>query len=72
MAEFAGITYDETECELFCWHVTEVIAVIDKIRANIGDDYADEYTRQLTYLISHGPGGAPELSRSPGPLGSVS
>lgn len=58
MGEIDGVIYDDTECELFCWHVAEITDVIAKMRANMGDTYADAYIDELTGVIRRR-GGAP-------------
>jgi len=70
MAEFAGIEYDETDCDLFCWHVAEIIDGIAAIRATNGDAYADEYARQLCAEISGGRDDGPTLRVVPDPPAS--
>ena len=67
MAEFAGIIYDETDCQLFCWHVAEIVTGLETIRAEQGDGYADEYTAALCEVISGGRAGGRALRAVPDP-----
>lgn len=51
MGTIRDLVYDDEECELFCWHVAEVLATLDAIDAAHGPAYGEEYRKELADLI---------------------
>lgn len=47
-----GTAYNDDECDEFCGLVADLFAMFDRIEAERGPDYADEYRRQFAELIT--------------------
>lgn len=67
--------YDDTDCELFCWHWGEVLRTVAAVDAAHGAAYGDEYRQQLAAqlvdrrAVSGPPAAGPGRAPATGPRG---
>lgn len=70
MGTIGTLVYDDDDCELFCWHIAEVLKTCNRIEATMGPDYGAEYRQQLATVICApltGPAGGPAPTAWPDP-----